>query len=269
MLNLNQFFPHLDEFAHREIFGDIEAIWDPLKILGELIDIICEKKTQGVSALNSLKGTIQTRSGDPGARRMGPGVYVERWLETESPVFLRDLEIFIGEGTVLEPSAIIKGPAVIGAHCEVRQGAYIRGNVITGDHCTIGHNTEIKNSVFMNHAEAGHFNYIGDSIVGSYVNLGAGSKLANLQFRTLEEKRDGKLPLIEIPIDKQMVPTGLGKLGSILGDGVEIGCNAVLSPGTLIGANNWVYPNMTVPKGYYPPGFFLLPVDRRIRSVER
>jgi len=175
------------------------------------------------------------------------------------------LGVFLDTGTVLEPSAIIKGPALIGKGCEIRQGAYLRGNVVIGDHCVIGHNTEIKNSILMNHTEAGHFNYIGDSILGSYVNLGAGSRLANLEFRSPADKRDVLFPRILIEVEGEEIHTGRSKFGAVLGDYVEIGCNAVLSPAVLMGKESWVYPNVTVPKNYYPPQTRLIPADRKIK----
>ena len=118
----------------------------------------------------------------------------------------------------------------------------------------------------MNHVEAGHFNYIGDSILGSYVNMGAGSRLANVQFRGLQEKMTDTINDIEISIENELISTGLSKLGSIIGDNVEIGCNAVLSPGALIGKDNWIYPNCTVSKGFHPPGHFITPSEHKSKS---
>lgn len=134
-------------------------------------------------------------------------------------VFFED-DIQVGEGTVVEHGAMIKGPAIIGKNCEIRSGAYIRGNVFIGDNCIIGHCTEIKSSIVMNNSNCGHFNYVGDSILGRRVNLGAGSVLANLRF-------DRKAILVGEEA------TGLSKLGAILGDDCQIGCNTVLNPGTL------------------------------------
>jgi len=151
--------------------------------------------------------------------------------------FLADKMIFIGKGTVVEPGAYIKGPTIIGENCEIRQGAYIRGNVITGDNCVIGHATEIKGSVMLNGAKAGHFNYIGDSILGNHVNLGAGTKLANLKIFNDE---------ISVTAEGYSYATGLRKLGAIMGDNVEIGCNSVTAPGTIIGKKSRIYSNVSV-----------------------
>ncbi|MEE9258703.1 MAG: hypothetical protein V3U37_04090 [Nitrospinaceae bacterium] len=269
MNQLESFFPHLSEFAHREIFDGIQQVWDPLRCLGESLSTILAEKGKDAKELMALEGAIQTSEKDPGARILGAGVCVERWIEITSPIYLKMTRILIGPGTVLEPGAVIKGPAVIGANCEVRQGAYIRGNALVGNHCIIGHNTEVKNSIIMNHSEAGHFNYIGDSIIGSYVNMGAGSRLANVQFRSLEEKKTGGINTIQIRIEGKTVDSGLSKFGAILGDSVEVGCNAVLCPGTLVGQNGWIYPNTTVPKGFYAPNTFIAPKDRKPKTQEK
>lgn len=141
-----------------------------------------------------------------------------------------DERVFIGQGTVVEPGAYIKGPCIIGANCEVRHGAYIRGNVIVGDGCVIGHATEVKNSIFLNGAKAGHFAYLGDSILGNGVNLGAGTKCANLRF-------DGGSIRV-----KQRIDSGLRKFGLIAGDGVQTGCNSVTNPGTVMGKGSVLGP---------------------------
>jgi UDP-N-acetylglucosamine diphosphorylase / glucose-1-phosphate thymidylyltransferase / UDP-N-acetylgalactosamine diphosphorylase / glucosamine-1-phosphate N-acetyltransferase / galactosamine-1-phosphate N-acetyltransferase len=157
-------------------------------------------------------------------------------------VSLMDDEIYIGQGTVLEPGAMIKGPTIIGDNTEVRQGAYIRGNVLVGDKCVVGHTTEMKSAVMLGESKAGHFAYIGDSILGK-VNLGAGTKLANLKI--IESK-------VILTIDGKKYETGLRKFGAILADGVETGCNSVTTPGTILGKNTLLYPNGTA-RGYYPP----------------
>ncbi len=156
---------------------------------------------------------------------------------------LMDDEIYIGRNTVIEPSALIKGPAFIGDSTEVRHGAYIRGDVLVGDNCVVGHTTEMKSSVMLEGSKAGHFAYIGDSILGR-VNLGAGTKLANLKMVDS--------PVV-LKIDNRVYETGLRKFGAILADEVETGCNSVTSPGTLLGKNVLLYPNGTA-RGYYPPG---------------
>ncbi len=152
--------------------------------------------------------------------------------------------IHLGGGSLVEAGALIREPTVIGGQTEVRQGAYIRGYCITGQGCVVGHATEVKHSIFLDRAKAGHFAYIGDSILGNDVNLGAGTKLANLRF----------LPgPIVIRTPKGPQETGLRKLGAILGDGVQTGCNAVTSPGTLLPPGSLLFPNTTAPSGLHPP----------------
>lgn len=134
--------------------------------------------------------------------------------------------ISIGKGTVIEPGAYIIGPCIIGENCTIRHGAYIRGNVIVGDSCVIGHASEVKNSILLNHSNAAHFAYLGDSILGNHVNLGAGTKCANLR---LDHKE------IQFHFEGKKYPTGLRKFGAIFGDGTQIGCNVVSNPGTVTG----------------------------------
>jgi len=262
-MDLHSFYDHLDEFTYKHWFEGIETPWQPLDTLKQTV-------SEAVGGLSDIR-EVQSLDGlmfaenDTLSRLNEPACYVEQWVEIESPVLLRPLNIFLDEGTVLEPSAIIKGPALIGKGCEIRQGAYLRGNVVVGDHCVIGHNTEIKNSILMNHTEAGHFNYIGDSIIGSYVNLGAGSRLANLEFRSPADKRDILFPRIHMKVEGKEIHTGRSKFGAVLGDYAEVGCNAVLSPAVMMGKESWVYPNITIPKGYYPPKTRLVSADRKIK----
>lgn len=180
-------------------------------------------------------------------------VTIERTFVAPESIHAKEAEVFIGAGTMLETGAIIKGPCVIGENCEVRQGAYLRGNVIVGDECVIGHVTEVKNSIFMNRSNAGHFAYVGDSIIGSNVNLGAGTKLANLRFRTPDQIDAGSFGEVTTVYEGKETSTGLSKLGALIGDYSEIGCNTVTAPGALIGMGCWVYPNTTVPKGLHGP----------------
>jgi UDP-N-acetylglucosamine diphosphorylase / glucose-1-phosphate thymidylyltransferase / UDP-N-acetylgalactosamine diphosphorylase / glucosamine-1-phosphate N-acetyltransferase / galactosamine-1-phosphate N-acetyltransferase len=155
---------------------------------------------------------------------------------------LMDDQIYIGKNTVVESGALIKGPTIIGDSTEVRQGAYIRGEALIGNDCVVGHTTEIKSSVMLGGSKAGHFAYIGDSILGK-VNLGAGTKLANLKMVDS--------PII-LEIHGVKYETGLRKFGAILADGVETGCNSVTTPGALLSQNVLLYPNGTA-RGYYPP----------------
>jgi len=164
--------------------------------------------------------------------------------------YMFDDRIIIGAGTVVEPGALIKGPTLLGSDTEVRQGAYMRGNCLIGNGCVIGHTTEIKSSIMLDGSKAGHFAYIGDSILGKDVNLGAGTKLANLKM----------IPgSIIISVNRKYHKTGRRKLGAILGDGTETGCNSVTSPGTLMEPNSIVYSGVSVPGGYYKKGSYVMP----------
>mgnify|MGYP003331520430 CR=1 FL=1 len=145
--------------------------------------------------------------------------------------------IYLGKGSVVEPGAYIKGPCIVGENTEIRHTAYLRGNVVVGHQCVVGHATEVKNSIFLNGAKAGHFAYVGDSILGCNVNLGAGTKLANLKIIPSD---------ITLKLDGESISTGLRKLGAILGDGCELGCNSVTSPGTILAPESLVYPAIAI-----------------------
>lgn len=187
-----EFFSLL-HFAHAALFDEHVPVWEALQKIGDYLRSI---------SLGDIQGVV------------------------EKGAFLVNPEhISIGKGTLVESGAYIKGPCVIGENCEIRQGAYIRGKVIAGNACVIGHATEVKNSIFFNEAKAGHFAYVGDSILGNRVNLGAGTKCANLRF-------DGKtVPIIN---GDNRYDSGLRKLGAIFGDDVQTGCNSVTNPGTVM-----------------------------------
>lgn len=166
-------------------------------------------------------------------------------IETNVPkeAYLVDAHLIsIGKGTTIEPGAYIKGPCIIGENCTIRHGAYIRGDLITGNRCVIGHDTEIKNSILLDNVHAAHFNYVGDSILGNHANVGAGAKFANLKLEGKE---------IFIQHDGIRYDTGLRKMGVILGDGSQIGCNVVTNPGTLMGKGVQCYPCLN-PGGFIP-----------------
>ncbi|MCD6389932.1 MAG: hypothetical protein J7L69_11015, partial [Desulfobulbaceae bacterium] len=145
---------------------------------------------------------------------------------------------------LIEAGALIKSPAIIGDWTEIRQGAYLRGYCLVGRRCVVGHVTEVKHSIFLDDAKAGHFAYLGDSILGNEVNLGAGTKLANLRFTPGD---------VQIRTADKPVSTGLRKLGAILADHVQTGCNSVTNPGTLLGRKSILMPNTTAPSGLHRP----------------
>lgn len=151
--------------------------------------------------------------------------------------FVEGKKVSVGEGTVVEEGAYLKGPAIIGKNCTISYGAYIRENVIIGDDVHIGHGVEVKNSIVIGNTAIAHLSYIGDSIIGSDVNIGGGAKTANFRL-------DGKS--IRIKTDNEIIDTGLVKFGAIIGDGSKIGVNAVLNPGTILGKGCLVYPLVSV-----------------------
>ena len=148
--------------------------------------------------------------------------------------------VLVGQNVSIAKTATIIGPTIIGNNVEIRPGAYIRGSVIVGDECVIGNSSELKNAILMRHAQVPHYNYVGDSIVGNYAHMGAGSILSNL-------RSDGKNIIIHGDEDHE---TGLRKIGGFLGDHADIGCGSVLNPGTVIGQNTQVYP-LSMLRGVY------------------
>ncbi|MGH8046150.1 MAG: UDP-N-acetylglucosamine diphosphorylase [Chthoniobacterales bacterium] len=143
--------------------------------------------------------------------------------------------VYIGKGTVVEHGAMIKGPAWIGEGCHIRNGAYIRENVILGDGVVAGNSSEFKNCLIFNDAEVPHYNYVGDSILGHKAHLGAGVILSNMRLDRAN---------ISVAAADGPIKTGLRKFGAVVGDRSEIGCNAVLSPGSIIGRDCIVYPGV-------------------------
>ncbi len=144
--------------------------------------------------------------------------------------------VFIGEGTVVEDGAMIKGPAIIGRNCQIRHNAYIRDQVIIGDHCVVGNACELKHSILFNHCQVPHFNYVGDSILGWKAHLGAGVKISNLKITAGN---------VLVEHDGQRLDSGLRKFGALIGDHAQVGCNAVLNPGSILGRGSLVYPNVS------------------------
>jgi len=141
--------------------------------------------------------------------------------------------VYVGRGTVIEQGAMIKGPAWIGENCEIRAGCYIRENVIVGNGAVLGNSCEFKNCIILDEAQVPHFNYVGDSILGYKAHLGAGVILSNVRLDKAE---------IVVHSDQGPIRTGLRKFGAIVGDRAEIGCNSVISPGSIIGRDTVLYP---------------------------
>jgi NDP-sugar pyrophosphorylase family protein len=144
--------------------------------------------------------------------------------------------VVIEEGATVEAHAYISGPTYIAAGATIRHAAYVRGSVFVCHGAVIGHTSEAKGSILLPHAKAAHFAYVGDSILGRNCNLGAGTKLANLRFDSA---------LIKLREGKEFYPTGLKKMGAIMGDNAQTGCNSVTNPGTLLLPNAILLPNTT------------------------
>jgi NDP-sugar pyrophosphorylase family protein len=191
----------LAQTEHAAVFADCKFAWDALK------------KIEAYIAAN-LKPALHNRC--------------------DGRAFIGE-KVFIGEGTVLEDGVMIKGPAIIGKNCKIRHNAYIRENVIIGDGCVVGNSSELKNSLLFNGAQAPHYNYIGDSILGHRAHLGAGVKISNVKLFPGN---------VEVEVDGVPFDTGLRKFGALLGDGAEVGCNAVLNPGSILGRGAVIYPNV-------------------------
>ncbi len=149
--------------------------------------------------------------------------------------------VWIGENVTVSKTAVIQGPAIIGKGTEIRPGAYLRGNIITGEKCVIGNSTELKNCILLDNVQVPHYNYIGDSVLGNYAHMGAGSICSNL-------KADGKPVVIH---GEKEYETGLRKVGGFLGDHADVGCSCVLNPGTIIGQYTRVYPLNSL-RGVFP-----------------
>ena len=141
--------------------------------------------------------------------------------------------IWVGSNVEIDKLSTIIAPCIIDDNTIIRPGAYIRGNAIIGKNCVIGNSTEIKNAIIFDNCQLPHYNYVGDSILGYHVHLGAGVILSNL-------KNDGTN--IDIKYKSKKLPTGMRKMGSVIGDSTEVGCNSVLYPGTIIGKNTNIYP---------------------------
>ena len=152
-------------------------------------------------------------------------------------------QVWLHNSVTVAPTASLNGPAIIGANTEIRPGAFIRGSVLVGADCVIGNSTELKNVIIFDHVQVPHYNYVGDSILGYGAHMGAGAVTSNVKSdKTLVVVRDGQ----------ERFETGLRKMGAILGNHVEVGCNSVLNPGTVIGPDSRVYPLSSV-RGCIPP----------------
>ena len=151
--------------------------------------------------------------------------------------------IWIAKSAKVAASASITGPCIIGENTEIRHCAFIRGNAFIGNNCVVGNSTELKNVVLIERVQVPHYNYVGDSVLGTGSHLGAGAITSNV-------KSDKSLVMLKS--GDEVIETGLKKFGAMVGDNVEVGCGSVLNPGTVIGKNSNIYPLSSV-RGYIPP----------------
>ncbi len=176
-----------------------------------------------------------------------------RGLFSALPAEYREVSpsVFVHETAKIAPTAYLGGPCIIGPGTEVRHGAFVRGSALVGEGCVVGNSVELKNCILFDGTQVPHFNYVGDSILGYRAHMGAGSVTSNV--------KSDKTP-VSVRFGEERVPTGLKKMGAMLGDFVEIGCNAVLNPGTVVGRNTSVYP-LTSLRGMYPAGHIVKGTD--------
>lgn len=166
-------------------------------------------------------------------------------------------DVWIAKSANVAESASIAGPLIIDEEAEIRPCAYIRGNAIIGRGATLGNSCEIKNSIMFNESQTPHFNYVGDSIIGYKSHIGAGGITSNL--------KSDKSNVVVKSANGENIETGLRKFGAILGDNVEVGCNSVLNPGTVLGRNSMVYPTSGV-RGFIPENSIFKSPDNIVKK---
>lgn len=154
----------------------------------------------------------------------------------------KDGNIWIAKSATVFPSAFLNGPVIIGKEAEVRHCAFIRGNAIVGEGAVVGNSTELKNVILFNKVQVPHYNYVGDSILGFKAHMGAGSITSNVKSDKTK---------VTVSCGEERMETGLKKFGAMLGDRVEVGCNSVLNPGTVIGRDSNIYP-LSMVRGMVP-----------------
>jgi NDP-sugar pyrophosphorylase family protein len=166
--------------------------------------------------------------------------------------------VFIGRGTIVEQGAVLKGPAWIGENCRIRSGCYVRENVIAGNSVVMGNSCEFKNCILFDEVQVPHFNYVGDSILGHHAHLGAGVILSNVKLDHAE---------IAVVTPDGTIATGLIKFGAIVGDRTEIGCNAVINPGSVLGRDCMLYPGVNF-RGVLPHGS-MVKLRQELQVIEK
>ena len=156
---------------------------------------------------------------------------------SEGVILINRESILIGANTIIEPGACLEGPCVVGKECLIRRGARLRPYTLLGNRCVVGHCSEVNGSIFLDEAKAPHFNYVGDSLLGNRVNLGAGVICSNLR---LDEKN------VFIRLKMEKIDTGLKKLGAIIGDESSLGCHCVINPGVLLKKKSFFSPCLSI-----------------------
>lgn len=240
MLTPSDFFD-LSEALHAATFENADYCWDALKSLGTYIQTML-------------------------ASDFPAGIHPDAQVHPTAVV--NESHVHVGAGAVIMPHAYVEGPAIISAGATVAQGAYVRSDVVLSKGAILGHASEAKNALFLENAHAPHFAYVGDSILGARVNLGAGTKLSNLAVNSEKDPNTGKRPTIIIHVGEEVFDTGLAKLGAIMADDAQTGCNTVTNPGTLIGKRSLVYALASVRKGYIPPDK-VLKVRQTQQTIQR
>ena len=210
-----RYYLDLTKFQYRDLFENMEYVYDFIQRIPAYIDA-----------------------------HLKPGIYGK----VMPGAFVGD-NVYLGKGSVVQPGAWVHGPAIIGENCEIRHGAYVGAHTLTGDRVVIGHASEVGSAVFLNDSRAPHFAFVGHSVLGNFVNLGAGTKLSNL-----------KVAFDNIKIQGQ--DTGLIKFGAIIGDYSSLGCNTVTQPGALIGKNVYSYP-LGLIRGFIPSNRIV-----KVRSIQ-
>src|SRR5207253_6886806 len=217
-------FLNLEHTAHPKLFEDQSYVWNALKQIASYLQF-----------------------------RLKPAVLGE----LVGRPFISS-NVFVGRGTIVEQGAVLKGPAWIGENCQIRSGCYVRENVIVGNGVVMGNSCEFKNCIVCDEAQAPHFNYVGDSILGFRAHLGAGVILSNVKLDHRE---------ISVVTDDGIVATGLTKFGAIVGDRTEIGCNTVVNPGTVIGRDCIIYPCANI-RGVIPRAH-IVKVRQELQTISR
>ncbi len=157
---------------------------------------------------------------------LGPRLDPEEYTQVSSQVWVHNT-------AAVAPTAFLGAPCIIGAHTEVRHCAFIRGSALVGEHCVVGNSVELKNVILFDNVQTPHYNYVGDSILGYKAHMGAGAITSNV--------KSDKTP-VEVKTGGEKIATGLKKFGAMVGDFVEVGCNSVLNPGTVVGRRSSIYP---------------------------